>query len=195
MSQPEEKKDLTFEDILKVDSAFAERLSDRGRETVDDIGDAEKLQNRIALSNEIINKTINFCDQFESDLSKMTNWQNRKDIFRLFANLTKLFNILYKAMSLTSGDEELDKQAERFNVVFEKFFVVYLSVLDEAKKHKNENDPILDVPIIAENELEEQKFVLGDDMIQEVLSTNHLLLDSIKKLTANAELAKILEDY
>lgn len=202
-NQPLKKEPPNFEDMLQLEAAFARRLASRNNDNnvaVDNEANrnddqAGSLETSIKFSTGIIEKVNSFCDQLHENLEEMVNWQSRESVFKFFDDLRRLFKMLFKTMALTSGEEEIDQQAERFQVVFEKFFVAYLAVLEEAKKHTNEDDIKLGIPVIAENELAEQRLVLEDDMMQEILSTNHLVLESLKKSTKNSALVEILENY
>lgn len=201
-NQPLKKEPPNFEDMLQLEAAFARRLASRNNvdagtngETSNNDDESSSLETSIKFSTGIIEKVNSFCDQLHENLGEMVNWQSRESVFKFFDDLRRLFKMLFKTMALTSGEEEIDQQAERFQVVFEKFFVAYLAVLEEAKKHTGEDDTKLGIPVIAESELEEQRLVLEDDMMQEILSTNHLVLESLKKSTKNPALAEILKDY
>lgn len=182
-----QSEELTLLDQLAVQVNLERKLANS--EDVD-------LEQNTKLSNEMIDKITYFCTQQAIGLKELAVWSKRADVGNFFNNLNRLRQTLMKVIALTSGREDLTKQADRFKMVMQKFLTLYVLALEEVEEHKDVLDPVSQTPIAMEPDIEEYKAVLEDDIMQEILSTNHLILDLLKTdPTTHPKIKKILEDY
>lgn len=189
MNEEKAKKpeDLTLLDQLLIQNKLDQKLNQS--EGVD-------TKDNLILSNEIIEKVIHFCTQEIMNLKDSINWSKRAEVNHFFDNLKRLYKTLIQTLSLTSGKEDLLHQADRFQKPMQKFMTLYALTLEEAEKHQDTLDSVLQIPIVTESDLKEYQLVLEDDIMQDILSINHLILELLKKDPETHEKVKeILRDY
>lgn len=186
-NQTKKPADLTLLDQLAIQVNLDKKIISNG-----EIDLGENMQ----LSNEMIDKITYFCVQKSLNLKELTVWGKREDIGHFFNNLNRLRQTLMKVIALTSGKEDLSQQAERFKIPVQKFLTLYILALEEVEKHKDTLDPVLQIPVVTEPDLEGYKLVLEDDIMQDIFSTNHLILELLKKdPETHFKIKEILEDY
>lgn len=186
-NQTKKPADLTLLDQLAIQVNLDKKII--SNEEID-------LGENTQLSNEMIDKITHFCAQESLNLKESTVWGKREDISHFFNNLNRLRQTLMKVIALTSGKEDLSQQAERFKIPVQKFLTLYILALEEVEKHKDTLDPVLQIPVATEPDLEGYKLVLEDDIMQDIFSTNHLILDLLKKdPETHFKIKEILEDY
>lgn len=186
-TQANKPEDLTLLDQLLVQANLDQKIANGG-----EIGVEENMQ----LSNEMIDKITRLCTQEALSLKELAVWNKRADVGHFFSNLNRLRQTLVRVIALTSGREDLAKQADRFKMVVQKFLTLYVLALEEIDKHKDALDPVAEIPVAMESDIEEYKAVLEDDIMQDIDSTNHVILDLLKKdPETHPKIKEILEDY
>jgi len=179
--------DLSLFDQLLVSARLKNKL-DQQEQFID--------PSNLEISNQIINKIINFCDEQMLSLSRTIDWNRRENVIKFFNDLNRLRHTLMQTIALTGRQEDFSNQAHRFLEVIKKFLTLYILSLEEAETHVSDLDSKSQTPIIFESEIEEYKMILEDDMMQDISSTNHLILELLKKdSTSHPKLKEILLDY
>ncbi len=179
-------KYLTLLDELAIQVNFNNKVN--GQEI-----DAEK---NMRFSNEMIDKITYSCTHLTMNLKELAIWSKRVDLVKFFDNLNRLRQGIVQLIALTRGQEDLMRQANRFKAPMQKFLTLYLLALEEVEKHKDTLDPILNIPIAMESDIEEYKKVLEDDIMQDIDSTNHIILNLLKADPAtHPKIKEILLNY
>lgn len=187
MIKTEDELDLSLQDQMMVTKTLAEKINTP--ESVD-------LEKNIQLSNYIIEKVVYFCTKLNGNLDKEVDWASREDIFHFFENFSRFFGTICDAIALTSGKENIEDQAARWQESLRQFFTLYLEALKEAEKHLTEKDQSLGHEALFQGDLEDLRLVLEDDMLQEIVSTNHIILSAIaKNEQTSPELLEMLANY
>jgi len=187
MNEEKTKKpeDLTFLDELSIQVNFNNKVNS------EEMGVEENTE----FIDESIDKIIYSCAQQEISIKESTVWNKRADIVKLFKDLNRLREIIIQLIAL-SDRKDLMKQADRFKTPIQKFLNLYILALEEVEKHKDTLDPVLEIPVAMESDIEEYQLVLEDDIMQDILSINHLILELLKKDPETHEKVKeILRDY